>query len=86
MTISRWPFDKYLETVPDEPNVNGLTPGGCTEEARASNSLLDQTKRARPSGRGAGGLVQPTVVYMCFVHLTESDYKVVALAMKPKIF
>ena len=45
-------LDKYLETVPDEPNVNGLTPGACTAEARASNSLLDQTKRSRLTGRG----------------------------------
>ena len=45
-------LDKYLETVPDEPNMTGLTPGGCTAEARASNSLLDQTKRSRLTGRG----------------------------------
>ena len=45
-------LDKYLETVPDEPNVTGLTPGGCTAQARASNSLLDQAKRFRLTGRG----------------------------------
>jgi hypothetical protein len=46
-------LDKYLENIPDELNVSGLTPGGCTAEARASNSLLDQTRRARLTGRGA---------------------------------
>ena len=45
-------LDKYLEKIPDEPNVSGLTPGGCTAEARASNSLLDQTKRPRLTGPG----------------------------------
>jgi hypothetical protein len=45
-------LDKYLETVPDEPNMTGLTPGGCTAEARASNSLLEQAKRSRLTGRG----------------------------------
>ena len=46
-------LDKYLENIPDEPSVSGLTPGGCTAEARASNSLLDQTRRARLTSRGA---------------------------------
>jgi hypothetical protein len=45
-------LDKHLEKIPDEPNVSGLTPGGCTAEARASNSLLDQSRRARLTGRG----------------------------------
>ena len=45
-------LDKYLETVPDEPNMTGLTPGGCTAEAGASNSLLDQAKRSKLTGRG----------------------------------
>ena len=44
-------LDKYLERVPDEPNMTGLTPSACTAEARASNSLLDQTKRTRLTGR-----------------------------------
>ena len=30
--------DKYLERVPDKPNVRGVRPGGCTADARASNS------------------------------------------------
>jgi hypothetical protein len=46
-------LDQYLETIPDEPRVSGLTPGGCTAEARASNSLLDQCRRPRLTGRGA---------------------------------
>ena len=38
-------LDKFLESIPDEPNVSGLTPGACTLEARASNSLVDQVRR-----------------------------------------
>ena len=38
-------LDKYLELVPDEPAVRGLTPGGCTMDARATNSILDQARR-----------------------------------------
>ena len=26
-------LDKFLESVPDEPNVRGLVPGACTAEA-----------------------------------------------------
>ena len=36
--------DKFLESIADEPNTSGLTPGACTAEARASNSLVDQVK------------------------------------------
>ena len=45
-------LDKFLEKVPDEPNVKGLTPGGMTAEARASNSILDQIKRVQMRGQG----------------------------------
>ena len=48
-------LDNYLSKIPDEPNVSGLTPGGCTAEARASNSILDQSKRIPPTGHGIGG-------------------------------
>ena len=37
-------LDKFLENVPDEPNVRGLVPGACTAEARLSNSIIDQVK------------------------------------------
>ena len=47
-------LDNYLSKIPDEPNVSGLTPGGCTAEARASNSILDQSKRIPPTGHGIG--------------------------------
>ena len=40
-------LDKFLEGIPDEPSVRGLTPGACTAEARASNSLLDQVRRVQ---------------------------------------
>ena len=48
-------LDNYLSKIPDEPNVSGLTPGGCTAEARASNSILDQSKRIPPTSHGMGG-------------------------------
>ena len=44
-------LDNYLSNKPDEPNVSG----GCTAEARASNSILDQSKRIPPTGHGIGG-------------------------------
>ena len=34
-------LDNYLSKILDEPNVSGLTPGGCTAEARASNSIYN---------------------------------------------
>ena len=40
-------LDKYLELVPDEPNVRGLIPGASDSNSRPSNSLIDQVKRAR---------------------------------------
>ena len=42
-------LDKYLERVPDEPNVSGLTPGGSTTDDRPSNSILDQLRRVQGS-------------------------------------
>ena len=38
-------LDKYLETIPDEPSVPGLTPTATTPDARPSNSLLHQRPR-----------------------------------------
>ena len=51
--------DKYLETIPDEPRMKKLTPGGCDArrpgtEARASNSLPEQTRRAQEGSQMAG--------------------------------
>ena len=49
-------LDKFLEKVPDEPSVSGLTPAACTAEAVASNSILDQVRRVpglRKRGPGA---------------------------------
>ena len=43
-------LDQYLERVPDEPSMRGLTPGACTAEARPSNSILDQGKRSPVAG------------------------------------
>ena len=39
-------LDKFLEMVPDEPNVAGLTPATCNQHTAApSNSILDQVRR-----------------------------------------
>jgi hypothetical protein len=39
-------LDKFLEMVPDEPNVVGLTPATCNQfTAAPSNSILDQVRR-----------------------------------------
>ena len=45
----------YLYKITEDPSVSGLTPRGCTAEARASNSILDQCKRIHLSGHGIGG-------------------------------
>ena len=38
-------LDKYLENIPDEPSVDGLTPAACNPfSAAASNSILDQSR------------------------------------------
>ena len=47
-------LDKFLERVPDEPSVRGLTPGGCDSNCKSSNSLIDQVKRTRPAGLRGG--------------------------------
>ena len=48
-------LDKFLETIPDEPNVGGLTPGASTLEARASNSIVDQIRRVHMDRTTHGG-------------------------------
>ena len=43
-------LDKFLESVPDEPKVNGgsYTPGACDAfSAQASNSIIDQIRRIK---------------------------------------
>ena len=42
LDIFKEKLDKYLETVPDEPSVAGLTPATCPPDGRPSNSLLHQ--------------------------------------------
>ena len=38
-------LDKYLEKIPDEPSVDGLTPAACNAfTAAPSNSILDQSR------------------------------------------
>ena len=39
-------LDRFLQKVPDGPNVDGLTPGACNQwTAAPSNSIVDQTRR-----------------------------------------
>ena len=38
-------LDKYLESVPDQPKIDGLTPGTQDPAGVYSNSILHQTKR-----------------------------------------
>ena len=41
-------LDQFLSRIPDEPKVvESLTPGGCTSQGAASNSLLEQVERCR---------------------------------------
>ena len=38
-------LDKFLQMLPDEPNVGGLTPSACNIfSAAPSNSILDQVR------------------------------------------
>ena len=38
-------LDKFLELIPDEPNVDGLTPSTCNQYTAApSNSIMDQAR------------------------------------------
>ena len=45
-------LDKFLENVPDEPNVRGLVHGACTADAKPSNSILDQGKVVQKRSHG----------------------------------
>ena len=41
-------LDEYLSSIPDEPNVDGLTPGACDIfTAKPSNSIIDQSRTIR---------------------------------------
>ena len=48
-------LDTFLENVPDQPSVSGLTPGACTAQAVASNSILDQLKKVPGVARRGPG-------------------------------
>ena len=37
-------LDKYLETIPDEPQTNSMIPSACDNMARPSNSVLHQSR------------------------------------------
>ena len=38
-------LDQYLENIPDQPKIDGLTPGTQDYSGNYSNSILHQTKR-----------------------------------------
>ena len=47
-------LDNFLHKIPDEPNVEGLTPGACNLwTAAPSNSIVDQARRAPSRGVGS---------------------------------
>ena len=48
-------LDKWLEGVPDEPKIDGLTPGTQDEGGKYSNSILHQTKRGGQEGGRSPG-------------------------------
>ena len=37
-------LDKFLESIPDQPEVDGYKPGGKTLTGEASNSIADWTR------------------------------------------
>ena len=43
-------LDKWLETVPDQPKIDGLTPGTQDMSGVYSNSIIYQTKRGQGGG------------------------------------
>ena len=44
-------LDKYLQTIKDEPKVDGLSPSACNQYSAAhSNSILDQSRTNRRIG------------------------------------
>ena len=48
-------LDKYLESVPGQPRIDGLTPGTQDPAGVYSNSILHQTKRGPMGGGGSHG-------------------------------
>ena len=47
-------LDKYLQKLPDEPNVEGLTPSACDlYSAAPSNSIVDQARTSQTRRPGA---------------------------------
>ena len=48
-------LDKYLETIPDEPRTEGLTPSACDLfSAAPSNSIIDQARAINQKQRRPG--------------------------------
>ena len=50
-------LDKFLQKVPDQPSVSGLTPGVCTAQALASNSFMDQVRKVSGVDMRGPGIV-----------------------------
>jgi hypothetical protein len=73
--VSVWEFkeqlDKVLEKIPDQPNVDGLTPKACNlYNAAPSNSIVDQARTILPHKR-PGALVN-VYIYIVMILLVES--------------
>ena len=49
-------LDKFLESVPDQPRIDGLTPGTQDSSGVYSNSILYQTKRGSMGGGRSHGI------------------------------
>ena len=43
-------LDKWLESIPDQPKIDGLTPGTQDLSGVYSNSIIYQTKRGQGGG------------------------------------
>ena len=54
-TVEEFKFklDLYLNKVPDEPKVDGLTPSACDQfTGKPSNSIIDQARKLCMTGGG----------------------------------
>ena len=49
-------LDNFLESVPDQPRIDGLTPGTQDSSGVYSNSILYQTKRGSMGGGRSHGI------------------------------
>ena len=53
LDIFKSALDDFLQSIPDQPKVDGLVPGATSPLGQYSNSLLDQVSRSCLSTGGA---------------------------------